>query len=254
MKRKQKLVGTFLTFPPSPPSEFRGTEFEETLEQLHVNFHGQSSLVVCFFGLDHIFLPVGDTIPIPALFSDTHLHMSNNTSIISHFSTMRMLRMILEPLVKTDATQANDVLWKVVYSIKNHPLGLIYAWSFQDYFSLCMSVAELVHLLHARDWVEMCGVITTYLLYPHIPGLLSSYPVGEALEAVFKVISLGADLGGSLQAALEKRRWRDAGWLLERGARPDIDALANIFRRWRNWYTASLYPFPPTSLYKTLID
>jgi hypothetical protein len=117
-----------------------------------------------------------------------------------------------------------------------------------------MSVAELVHLLHVRDCVEMCGVITTYFLYPHIPGLLSSYPVDEALQAVSKVISLGADLSNSLRAALGKLRWRDAEWLLERGARPDIDALAKILGGSINWYTAGLYPFPWTNVYKILID
>jgi hypothetical protein len=252
IKRNQKLVCTLSPFPHELLPENRGIRFNQPL--IPFNFRGQSSLVVCFFGLDHIFPPMEDTIPIPALLSDTHWHMSNATSILSHFSTLRMLRMILEPLVKTDATQANDVLWKVVYSIKNHPLGLIYVWSFQDYFSLCMSVAELVHLLHVRDCVEMCGVIITYLLYPYIPGLLSSYPVDEALQAISKVIPLGANLSDPLRAALRTHRWHDVRWLLERGAKPDIDALARIHACSTDRHTASLYPFPPTSLYKTLID
>jgi hypothetical protein len=253
IKRNQKLVDN--TFPPFPhhlPPEYRGARFNEPLRSF--DFHGQSSLVVCFFGLDNIFSPMEDTIIIPALVSDTHWHMSNTTSILSHFSTLRMLRMILEPLVKTNATRANDALWNVVYSIKNHPLGRIYAWSFQDYFSLCMRVAELVHLLHAHDCVEMCGVITTYLLYPQIPRLLPSYPDDEALQAISKVISLGANLSDPLQAALRTHRWHDVRWLLERGARPDIDALARILAYSTDRYTASLYPFPPTNVYKTLID
>jgi ankyrin repeat protein len=100
----------------------------------------------------------------------------------------------------------------------------------------------------------MCGVITTYLFCPHTPGLLSSYPVDDALQAISKVISLGANLSVSLRGALSTRRWYDVKWLLERGARPDIDALAKILVCWTNHYTAEPYRFPQTNVYKSLID
>jgi ankyrin repeat protein len=261
MQRKQKLVGVEFpgreTPPPSLWDSSPGTPtvpgpLRQELALKPFYFHSQSSLVVCFFGLDHIFFtPTMDSVKIPTLLSDTTWYLAETTSILSHFSTLRMLRMILEPLAKTDAEQANIFLWSLIRSIENHPLKKLYTENFLDFFSLCIGVAEIVHLLHIPDCVEMCGEIATCLLYPPIPGIrMSIYPRDQALQVVSKIISFGANIHHPLRAALRRCRWQDVVWLIDRGARPDIDALAMILE----CTTFPGYRFPPTEVCKLLVN
>jgi hypothetical protein len=198
------------------------------LPPIRFNFRSQSSLAVCFFGLDHIFLSsTDDTIVIPTLLSQPAWYLSEATWCFSHLSTSRMLRMILEPLVQIDAEQTNKFLWNLIHSIRSHPLTPIYTAGSPDYSELCLSLAELVHTLHVRDCVEMCGVIISFLLYPYrtIAGRSFLFDSeGQVLHAASKIMSLGANIDYSLRVAVQRYRWQDIVWLMERGATPDTDA------------------------------
>jgi hypothetical protein len=194
------------------------------LQSVRFNFRSQSSLAVCFFGLDHIFLSsTDDNIVIPTLLSQPAWYLSEATWVFSHFLTSRMLRMILKPLVQIDAEQTNKFLWNLIHSISSHPLAPIYAASSADYSELCLSLAELVHTLHVRDCVEMCGMIISFLLYPYptIAGRSFLFDSeGQVLHAASKIMSLGANIDYSLRVAVQKYRWQDIVWLMERGATP----------------------------------
>jgi hypothetical protein len=152
-------------------------------------------------------------------------------------------------LVLADAEKANKVLWEVLISLQNHPLGLIYTWSFPDYFSLCLGFGELVHQLQLRDAIEMCGMITTCLLYPQFLSPHSThYPDDQALQIVSKIISLGANLDPALVEALQRRSWHHIAWLIERGAKTDIDDLGATLEN------STFDKLPPFHICQILID
>lgn len=248
IERNQKSVGVIRRLPLalfSPPTPFPTAVFD---------FRSQSSLVVCFFGLDRIFFSrTDDNIAVPLLISDPSWDLSKATWLFSHFSTTRMLRAILEPLVQRDAQQANKLLWDLVYSIQSHPLAPIYETYFPDYSSLCLTLAELVHLLGVSDCVEMCGIIASFLLYPPFSKTrFSTESNGRAKQAFSKIMSLGANINHSLRVALRRRHWQDILWLIERGALPDPDALAQILKD--TCYPSHIEDFPPLDVCQLLIE
>lgn len=158
MDRNQKSVGVTIR-----PPLFR--IYDEASTPTVFDFGRQSFMVVSFFGLDKIFFPsTNDNIEIYSSLSDPSWDLSKIRWPFSHFSTIRMLRAIFEPLIQRDPQQANKSFWNIINSIQNHPLAPIYTTYFPEYSSLCLTLAELVHLLGVSDWVEMCGNIASFLL------------------------------------------------------------------------------------------
>jgi hypothetical protein len=218
------------------------------------DFGRQSFMVVSFFGIDQIFFPSKEeNIPVPPLLSDFPWNLSKMAWLFSHFSTIRMLRAIFEPWIQKDARQANQFLWDVVNSIKNHPLAPIYTTYFSEYSSLCLNLAKLVHLLGITDRVEMCGTIGSFLLSPSFPETrLSTESDEQSKQSFSKVMSLGANINHSLRAALRRRCWEDVLWLIEEEAVPDPDALAILLKD--TYIPSPKEESPPIDLCRILID
>ena len=220
--------------------------YDESPTETVFDFGRQSFMVVSFFGIDQIFFPSKEeNIPVPPLFSDFSWNLSKMTWLFSHFSTIRMLRAIFEPWIQKDARQANQFLWDIVNSIKNHPLAPIYTTYFSEYSSLCLKLAKLVHLLGIPDRVEMCGTIASFLLYPSFPeSRLSTKSDEQSKQSFSKIMSLGANINHSLRAALRRRCWEDVLWLIEEKAVPGPDA----------YISSPKEDSPPIDVCRILID
>jgi len=228
--------------------------YDESPTEIVFDFGRQSFMVVSFFGIDRIFFPSKEeNIPVPPLLSDFSWNTNKMTCLFSHFSTIRMLRAIFEPWIKKDTRQANQFLWDVVNSIKNHPLAPIYTAYFSEYSLLCLNLAKLVHFLGIPDRVEMCGTIASFLLYPLFPGTrLPTESDEQSKQSFSKIMSLGANINHSLRAALRRRCWEDILWLIEEEAVPDPDALAILLKD--TYIPSPKEESPPIDLCRILIQ
>jgi hypothetical protein len=195
---------------------------------IKLQFHDESRLVTCFFGLDRILLPsVSDLLPtwgtelVP--WAEGFLSGDACASFFSHMSSIPLLSSMLEQLPEEITTK---ILWRLVNSVKSHCLEYIYSSSFLDYSTLCLNLAELIHLLQDSNCHDMCGKIVCSLLYPGFsPSFVSDARLWKVVE---RLMARGANIGLPFRAAMLAQKWHDMVQLIECGFNPGTDSLALV--------------------------
>jgi ankyrin repeat protein len=214
-------------------------------------FRGESCLITCFFGLDRILLPpVSDIFQTwgtePAAWAEELLSGDACALFFSHMSSIALLSSVLKQ-VPEELTK--NILWRLVNSVKTHRLEHIYRSSFLDYSALCMSLAELIHVLQDSNRYDMYGEIACSLLYPGFSQSSYFVPNDRLWKLVEKVLARGANLNLPFRVAMLAGQWHDMVRLIKYGYTPGTDTLALVLRK-------SLYTrhHPTLDLCHTLID
>lgn len=216
-----------------------------------LQFHGESRLVTCFFGLDRILLPSVSDILLTwgtELISWAEEFLSGDACALffSHMSSIPLLSSMLKQLPEEITT---NILWRLVNSVKTHRLEHIYRSSFLDYSTLCLNLAELIHLLQDSNRDDMYGEIVCSLLYPGFSQPSSFVSDGRLWKLVKKLLARGANIGLPFRAALLAQEWHDMVQLIECGFNPGTDSLALILAE--SPYTRNS---PPLDLCHALVD
>lgn len=143
------------------------------------------------------------------------------------------LAYVIDPIIILDAETATEesttnILWRLVESIKTHRFEHIYCSSFLDYSTLCLNLAELVHLLRDRNRDDMYGEIVCSLLYPGFSQPSSFVSDGRLWKLAEKLWARGANIGLPFRAAMVAGEWHDMVQLIECGFNPGTDSLAMV--------------------------
>jgi hypothetical protein len=218
---------------------------------IKLQFHDESRLVACFFGLDRILLPsVSDVLPTwgTELVSWAEEFLSGDACALffSHMSSIPLLSSMLKQLPDEITT---NILWRLVDSVKTHRLEHIYRSSFLDYSTLCLNLAELIHILQDSKRNDMYGKIVCSLLYPGFSQPSSFISDGRLWKLVEKLSARGANIGLPFRAAMVAGEWHDMVQLIECGFNPGIDSLAMVLAE--SSYTRHS---PPLDLCHALVD
>ncbi|PMD32025.1 hypothetical protein L207DRAFT_572327 [Hyaloscypha variabilis F] len=227
-----------------------------TLERITPNklqFYQESRLVVCFFGLDRIFLPsVVDVAPIwgTELVSRVNVSSSDNAykykSIFSHMSWIPSSSLVLKNLPDEIRTK---ILWGLVNAIEKHPLEEIYRSSFLDYSTLCLNLADLIHLVQDSNRNEMFGKLVCSLLSPSFSRPMSFSSDSRLWKVVSKLSARGANLELPFLAAILEGEWHNIPGLIECGYKLGTNSLALVLAG--SPYTRYC---PPLDLCHALVD
>jgi ankyrin repeat protein len=194
---------------------------------MKLQFHGESRLVAGFFGLDRMLLPsVADVLPTwDTAWAEEFLSGDACALLFSHMSSIPLLSSMLMQLPEDFAT---NILWRFVESIKTHRLEHIYSSSFLDYSTLCLNLAELIHLFRDSNSGDMYGEIVCSLLYPGFSQPSSFVSDGRLWKLIEKLLARGANIGLPFRAAMVAGEWHDMVQLIECGFNPGTDSLAMV--------------------------
>jgi hypothetical protein len=208
-KRLQSLLSQFLNFSDEIASGFRKWASESCEHQRHqlmlfwckrakqrrVTLRvpyllkcSHSAPFICFFGLDNLLQASEEIFNIPPL----HEILRQNIPIISHLSTLRMLRSIMLPLLEADAQGVHMYLRKHTSAqwVKREYWMLSQGQWLDNTVEILVILAILVHALGIADAKEICGSILAELIsFSH-----DNHARREEIEAgIIKVLSLGTN-------------------------------------------------------------